>query len=151
MKIGRQMLKTKLASRGKRFTAFCIDIILPILISVFITKATRGDKTDYTVSETSLNIHSITISIFLIIQIYYLSTVGQSIGKKVMKIKIVKLNAKQSPGFATTVLLRSSVNFLLWGMIPLYCLIDPLFICREDKRCIHDLMAGTLVINTNKS
>ena len=44
------------------------------------------------------------------------------------------------------VLLRVVVNGLL-GFIPLYGVVDILFIFREDRRCIHDLIAGTVVVN----
>jgi uncharacterized RDD family membrane protein YckC len=42
-------------------------------------------------------------------------------------------------------LLRSWLNTLI-GIIPFYGLVDVLFIFREDKRCIHDLIAGTHVV-----
>jgi uncharacterized RDD family membrane protein YckC len=48
----------------------------------------------------------------------------------------------------TNVLLRGVVNGLL-SIIPLYGLVDALFIFREDKRCLHDLIAGTIVVRGN--
>jgi uncharacterized RDD family membrane protein YckC len=32
------------------------------------------------------------------------------------------------------------------GLIPLYAIVDALFIFRGDRRCIHDMIAGTRVI-----
>jgi len=37
------------------------------------------------------------------------------------------------------------VNGLL-GLIPLYGLVDILFIFRSDRRCIHDMIAGTQIV-----
>ena len=37
------------------------------------------------------------------------------------------------------------VNGLL-GIIPLYGLIDPLFIFSESRQCLHDKLADTIVI-----
>ncbi|MEA2700447.1 MAG: hypothetical protein QOI66_4718, partial [Myxococcales bacterium] len=46
-------------------------------------------------------------------------------------------------------LLRGVVNGII-SAIPylggLYALVDALFIFRDDRRCIHDLIAGTRVI-----
>ncbi len=79
------------------------------------------------------------------VQIYLLTTAGQTIGKKVMNIKIVKFDDESEGGFVTNVLLRGIVNGVI-GIIPFYGLVDVLFIFREDQRCIHDLIASTKVI-----
>jgi len=87
--------------------------------------------------------------VLLAIQIYLLVTRGQTIGKLVVGIKIVDYDTGTNPGFVKVFLLRSFVNSLI-GAIPLignvYSLVDVLFIFREDRRCIHDLIAGTKVV-----
>jgi len=89
------------------------------------------------------------VLILLAIQIYLLTTRGQTIGKKLLGIKIVSFDAGTNPGFVKVVLLRSVVN-AFFAMVPfigfLYSLTDILFIFREDRRCIHDLLAGTRVV-----
>ncbi|MBI2498510.1 MAG: RDD family protein, partial [Opitutae bacterium] len=86
----------------------------------------------------------------VIIQIYLLVTRGQTIGKKLLGIKIVTYPDEANPGFVKVWLLRSFVNGLI-GAIPMvggvYSLVDVCFIFREDRRCIHDLIAGTQVVN----
>jgi len=81
-------------------------------------------------------------------QMVGLSRRGQTVGKRAMKIGIVKLDGSK-PGFLHAVLLRALVNGLP-GAIPvvgvLYPLIDFLFIFRADRRCVHDLIAGTRVV-----
>lgn len=79
-------------------------------------------------------------------QVYLLSTFGQTIGKKMMNIKIVKADSGENGGFVTNVLMRGILNGIL-GFIPLYALVDVLFIFREDRRCIHDMIAGTRVVS----
>lgn len=81
-------------------------------------------------------------------QIVLLSTHGQTIGKRLMKIKIVRVSDQQNGGFVTNVLLRSWVNALL-GFVPFYGLVDILFIFSSDRRCLHDLIAGTIVVKPN--
>lgn len=83
--------------------------------------------------------------ILLAIQIYLLSTRGQTIGKKIVGIKIVNFDDGTNPGFVKAFLLRVFVNGLI-GFVPLYSLVDLLFIFRADQRCIHDLLANTVVV-----
>lgn len=89
---------------------------------------------------------------FLALVIYnlvLLSTKGQTLGKKWMGISIVTHPDCQKAGFVKAVLLRGFVNGII-GAIPLlgmlYSITDICFIFREDRRCIHDLIAGTQVI-----
>ena len=63
-----------------------------------------------------------------------------------LDIKIVKLDGANG-GFMTNVLMRDIVNGLIC-LIPLYGLVDILFIFSEERRCIHDHIAGTKVIRT---
>ena len=87
--------------------------------------------------------------VLLGIQIYLLVTRGQTLGKKFLGIKIVCFEDDSNPGFVKVFLLRMLVNGLI-GAVPfiglLYSLTDILFIFREDRRCIHDLIAGTKVV-----
>jgi uncharacterized RDD family membrane protein YckC len=85
----------------------------------------------------------------VLFQAYLVTTTGQSIAKRWFKIKIVKLDG--SPvSFVSGVLLRSWLIMVLQqipGFNLFAGLLDPLFIFRQDRRCIHDLIAGTKVIN----
>ena len=85
------------------------------------------------------------LALYWIYQFYLLTVDGQTIGKKIMKIKIIKRDTGENGGFVSNVLLRWVLNGLL-GFIPFYALVDILFIFREDRRCIHDMMAGTKVV-----
>jgi uncharacterized RDD family membrane protein YckC len=79
-----------------------------------------------------------------------ISQYGQSIGKRLMNIRIVKFDSRQPPGFVYGVLLRLWVNGILSGLPCgigiVYTLVDLLFIFREDRRCVHDLIAQTVVV-----
>ena len=85
----------------------------------------------------------------LVIQTVYLMKYGQSLGKRVLKIRIVRMSDDSVPGFVKVVLLRLWVPGLVCG-IPyagqIFWLLDGLFIFRDDKRCLHDLIAETKVI-----
>ena len=80
-----------------------------------------------------------------IVQIALLARDGQTIGKKIVDIRIVSVEPGENAGFGTNVVMRAWVTALL-GIIPLYAFVDILFIFRDDQRCIHDLIAGTHVV-----
>jgi hypothetical protein len=50
-----------------------------------------------------------------------------------------------TPGDELELWLRNFVNALL-GVIPLYGLVDPLFIFGVRRQCVHHLIADTMVI-----
>jgi uncharacterized RDD family membrane protein YckC len=74
---------------------------------------------------------------------------GQSLGKIAMKTRIVKIEDQALPGFLHGVVLRAWLPALI-AQIPFaggcFSLIDPLFIFGEQRRCIHDQIASTIVI-----
>ncbi len=74
---------------------------------------------------------------------------GQTVGKKLLDIQIVSMATGRPPGVAKILLLR----FLPGGILgqvpfvgPFYGLVDALFIFGDDRRCIHDRIAGTRVV-----
>lgn len=80
-----------------------------------------------------------------IVQIALLARDGQTIGKKIVDIRIVSVETGENVGFGSNVAMRAWVTFLL-GAIPFFAIVDILFIFRDDQRCIHDLIAGTHVV-----
>ncbi len=85
------------------------------------------------------------VAVLGVLQIYLLSAEGKTIGKSLMKIRIVNNEDEGNPGFWRAFFLREFVVALL-GVIPFFGLVDVMFIFREDFRCIHDHIAGTKVI-----
>lgn len=73
---------------------------------------------------------------------------GQSLGKKIVGTRIVRLDGSL-PGFGYGVALRSWVPFFI-GLVPwvggLFSLVNVLFIFGQERRCIHDQIAGTRVV-----
>lgn len=95
--------------------------------------------------------------ILLVVQVWLLSTRGQSLGKLVTRIRVVRLDDSKA-GFVNAWLLREAlvtvIGFVL-GMLPFlgplllrpaFHITDWCFIFRDDQRCIHDLIAGTKVV-----
>ena len=88
------------------------------------------------------------IVIFLGLHGYFLAKNGQTIGKKIVKTRIVNINGELCP-FAKMFVLRYVILWII-TMIPIigtiYGIVDSLFIFGKEKRCIHDYIAGTKVI-----
>ncbi len=86
------------------------------------------------------------------LQIYLLATRSQSIGKYLVNTQIMDYETGEPASFVRTFLLRTIVHGIVSavaGCIPViggcYGLIDILFIFGEERRCIHDHIAGTYV------
>ena len=88
--------------------------------------------------------------IFIVIcQAYLLSTRGQTIGKRALRIKIVSNSDESNPGFFRIILLRGVAPAII-EYIPIvgsiFALVDIIFIFGKERRCIHDYFASTKVI-----
>jgi uncharacterized RDD family membrane protein YckC len=78
------------------------------------------------------------------ITIIYVSRNGQTIGKKMLSIKVTRKDGSKA-SLGRIFWLRNFVNALL-GIIPLYSLVDILLIFGEPRQCIHDKLADTIVV-----
>jgi uncharacterized RDD family membrane protein YckC len=83
------------------------------------------------------------------VQLWMLTTRGQSIGKRLLNIRIVLFQDNGAPGFLHAWLLRNFVPGII-SLVPylgfVFVLVDALFIFSEQRRCIHDHIAGTKVV-----
>ena len=88
--------------------------------------------------------------IFLLLQGYLLVNQGQTIGKYLLKIRIVDRDTHQKPAFGDLYLRRYFLIELLelistWVMF-IFRIVDFLFLFKDDRRTIHDMVANTIVI-----
>ena len=134
-----------LAGRIARLGAVILDgfiyLIPPVILAVVTPLLVHGPGGETVTGAFII----IAILIVFLYQMVLLIKDGQTLGKKALRIRIVKMDTGENGGFVPNVLLRFIVNGLLW-IIPLYGLVDILFIFRGDRRCIHDMIAGTQVV-----
>ena len=83
-------------------------------------------------------------TLLVIGQWFLLATSGQTIGKKLMMIRIVSTDGKLT-GFLQAVVLRNWLR-AVFSFVPFFGLIDLLFIFTDSRRCLHDYFAGTKVV-----
>lgn len=144
----------ELATRGSRLFANLINVLCLIPIFLFaifggLLADSRGPGGGNGALAGMALVMILYVVGIVILQIYYLTTRGQTIGKKVMGIRIVKQETNENGGFVTNVVVREGATMLI-ANIPfvgtVLGLIDVLFIFREDQRCLHDMIAGTIVV-----
>jgi uncharacterized RDD family membrane protein YckC len=144
----------ELASLGERLSAAVIDAIIMVIVALVPTIILYGGWDEYiaVVSEESyLFTFGSTVFGFLmyvIVNGYLLAKNGQSVGKKILDIKIVRTDGSRASFvrlvavralFENAILLIPVVDIWLW-------LINVLFIFRRSRKCLHDTVADTMVI-----
>ena len=142
----------RLGGRGERLAAAIIDglILLFVLVPLmfaggYFSGIMQGQQPGF---GTQLLWSLLSFALFIAIQGFPLAKTGQTWGKKLLKLKIVDL-AGAKPDFVRLVGMRYGSTQLI-SLVPIiggiYVLVDVLFIFRDDRRCIHDLIAGTRVV-----
>lgn len=154
------------AERGTRLLAMLLDRSITLVCALpglallgmsfieMVVAASRGHEPDFSTMDVTrlllgLILLGCALSALFIVQVVMISTRGQSIGKRILGIRIVRFSDGSNPGFVNGWLLRSLVPGIV-GAIPyigwMFVMVDLCFIFREDRRCLHDLMADTRVV-----
>lgn len=170
---------SELAGRGTRLGARVIDWVLEIIVSIpgmillgaqfiqVVVAAARGEKPD--LEQLDLQQLGIGLGVLLcgtltlaIIQIVMLSTRGQSIGKRILGLRVVRALDDGKAGFVHAWVMRelliTVIGAMLSMVIPIlglglrfiFHVTDWCMIFRDDQRCLHDLIAGTKVVKVVK-
>ena len=140
--------KGLLASRGARLAAVLLDSVLAILILIplFVSIVLWAPSSEPSPMGLLMLIGSVIgFLAFVVYQFRLLLREGQTIGKRVMKIRIVDYQNGTVPAAGKIIGMRYLVNGIL-GNIPLYPIVDHILIFGEERRCIHDFLAGTKVV-----
>ncbi len=158
--------KIELAERSQRFYAFVLDALfsfsvsfaIPLILSPFI-------------KDSNLIIALLCFVIVVSVQGYLLINTGQSVGKRLMNIRIVDSLNLRIPSFKNVFLIRyiliwqipNLMSLLLLGgspelnsndlsneeafisLIAFVVLAQSLLIFKNDRRCGHDILSNTIV------
>lgn len=154
------------AALGKRFWAFIIDGMCMGIALIMIMQAMGllepASSTDVQAAQVELQARVNALSgsqktflaispfiAFFVLHGFLLQQYGQTIGKRMMGIAIVTMD-NQKPAFLLLIVQRYLSQWVM-GMVPVIGiflrLVDILAIYRADKRCIHDHIARTKVID----
>lgn len=156
------------ASLGQRLAAFLLDGVFMVISMMFLMQylgmtefdPSKAQDTQAMQAEVlakmaalsggqKLLLVSFPYISFLLLHGYLLSRYGQTIGKRMMGIAIVTMDNRVPP-FIQLIVQRYLIQWLA-GQVPMVGgilrMVDILAIFRADKRCIHDHLAGTKVID----
>jgi uncharacterized RDD family membrane protein YckC len=148
-------LENRKASRGKRFGAAVVDGLVNLIWALpIIWGGTMAMDVRQGLKPASPMVGVILLGLVLLIGIFVVNCMmihrsGQTIGKRALDIAIVRTDGSRI-GVPRYVFLRV-MPIVLIGMIPfvgkLINLVDPLLIFSKERRCLHDLIADTIVVD----
>lgn len=147
-----------LADRSTRLAAAVVDSLIYMGGGIFIFAAglvaiAAGERVEPWLEAPAIPIllAALGVLIFLVVFILNLKLLndsGQTIGKRLLHIKIVRSNGERATLgriFGLRILLVG-----VMGAVPvlghIFSLVDVCLIFREDRRCVHDLIADTVVV-----
>jgi uncharacterized RDD family membrane protein YckC len=144
--------EAELASRGQRLGAAIIDAVIGFCYGVPIMYALG--TWNYVRRGLGAPISLLLVSgllgfvFFILVHGYFLKRNGQTVGKKLVGIRIADLD-NGVPRFEKILGMRY-LPISIVALIPvvgnLLTVVDVLFVFRTDRRCVHDLIAGTQVL-----
>jgi uncharacterized RDD family membrane protein YckC len=148
-----EAVRTVLAERGTRFWARLVDQVLLIVACVPAGIVYADEKRSTGDPSPTFWLLVLPIVALEIYQWYRISTSGQTLGKRWLGIRVVKMD--DTPvGFLRGVFLREWV-IAVAGFIPVagsfVSLADAVAIFGRERRCIHDGLAGTKVVLAKKA
>lgn len=146
-----QNAAAELAGRGTRLGAYLLEaligvvVAMPILFSGLIDYKTAQLTPENVPMAMWIFTVGASIAIF-VLTLVWLYKYGQTIGKRILGIKIVRSDRSRA-GLARIIFLRYIVAALPGVILSgLWNLIDALFIFGEKRQCVHDKIADTIVV-----
>lgn len=144
----------ELAGRGQRLISAIVDgliqggvywLLAATVLKSIVPNPTTGAGAGFASMATSM---VVSIVLFLLLQGYLLVTTGQSIGKKLVGLRIVRTSGERvDPGRLiglryVLIWVIATIPFIGW----IFALADVLMIFRDSRKCLHDNIADTIVI-----
>lgn len=139
----------ELAGRGQRLLAVLVDLVVALVVFWVAAKLLPIDPFDPDPSFGALALNMVSgLALFLLVQGWPLVKRGQTLGKMLLSIRIVRPDGSlASPGRVLG--LRYGVGWVI-ASVPfvggLFALVDSLLIFRDSRKCLHDNIADTIVV-----
>lgn len=141
----------ELAGRLRRLGATLIDAILVPMLTIVLVMITGvvEDAEDYVDATWALWVLLLAVVSYLLLNGVTLWRGGQTIGKRLTGIAIVRADGTPAPFWKLVCIRALFFPLLFLVVVPwvtLLPLLDQLLVFRRDRRCLHDFAAGTLVV-----
>ncbi len=145
---------TQLAGRGQRLGGAIIDGVILLGLWWLVGSVTPWNIFSPKMAQAGfasmLGMQLVGLLLFAAVNGYLLATRGQTVAKKLLGMRIVRPDGSAATA-GRTIGLRYGVGWLI-SAIPavgaFFALIDALLIFRANRRCLHDLIADTIVVKT---
>lgn len=145
-----QSSSDKLAGRGARFLAALLDGVIGACISgvLALVLAVNPFNPEDQFSTGYFLVLGVGMIVNIVLQGFFLATRSQTLGKMALGIRITRTDGSRASGVRLILGRWLPVTFI--GVIPgigaLIVLVDALMIFRESRRCLHDVVADTIVV-----
>jgi uncharacterized RDD family membrane protein YckC len=144
-----QNVHLELAERGTRLGGAILDALVYVasMVPGGILLAVAGNKSG-AMQTMGFILLAVGVIAAMVVNAMWLHQTGQSVAKRILGIKILRADGSRC-SFPRIFFIRYLVPGII-SNIPIlggfFGLANPLFIFRADYRCIHDLMADTIVV-----
>lgn len=140
----------RIADRGTRFVANLVDSIIlygSMFVAMFIggMLAQPHAEDPDTGGVIAVVLILFTIVAALLLQLGFQVTYGQSVGKRMMRLRVVRSDGSR-PSVMRIIFARNLALGAVSAIVGFVGLIDALLIFGEKRRCLHDMIADTDVI-----
>ena len=142
-----------LAERSSRLGAAIVDglifaamVYIPLILGTVISAAgsDAGGEPNPIFLMLGLGLAFAGFVVWTYMTLKQMGATGQSLAKKYFNIKVVRSDGSAA-SLSNLIWKRNVVNWLL-GIIPLYGMVEVLFIFGEERQCLHDKIADTIVV-----
>ncbi len=144
-----------LATPGERFVGALIDGLIGVGVAIplwgilfFIGVIGSMKDMAHIGIPWTLALMVVNFAIIMAIQLPFLKATGQTVGKKVAKTRIADMQGGKPS--VTNIIFKRYLFTTVIGIIPIaggfLSLIDALLVFKADRRCLHDMVAGTQVL-----
>ncbi|RKG84409.1 RDD family protein [Corallococcus sp. CA049B] len=138
----------KLATRRARLAACLVDgaaLLLPsLLLGVLRCLALPGEEA---MKAPGVYVPGLLV---LFVQASLIRGTGASLGKRLLGIRVVRRDGRPAEVWRIA-LLRNVLPMALCGYFGWLGLVDALFLVGEERRCLHDWVAGTRVVKAPRA
>lgn len=140
----------ELASLSRRFWATVFDKIIFLSVITIPWLLLDWLGVDNSKFQDEHYISVLMLFLYFILNVYLLIVGGQTIGKKLLKIAIVRSEDGEKQNIFIILIFRMLLFWIGSLIINFLFVVDSLFIFGSGRRCLHDLAASTKVINLKK-
>jgi uncharacterized RDD family membrane protein YckC len=144
--IDAKKLERSKATRGQRLGAAILDGIFGMMCYAPYTYSVQDGGTVTPIAMTMVGVLTLALGITNLVLLY---SNGQSLGKKIVGTKVVMADGSRAPLWR--ILLLRWLPLAIVAVIPLVnlvlAIVDACFIFGAERRCLHDLIAGTIVVD----